>query len=76
MDLKNLDDMLAICAKYPRIIHIKVDNESIFVSFKGDKPEVEFKSSSIPFKSDMPPDDVMLFAATEDVDELMKEREA
>lgn len=50
------------------------EDKLIHVEFFPSQPIVQ--TQSIPLTNDMPPDDVMLFAATEDLDELMKSREA
>lgn len=38
------------------------------------EPRMPVQASTMPALNDMPPDDVMMFAATEDVEELMKQR--
>jgi hypothetical protein len=43
------------------------------IEFFRDTPQVQ-AVTSMPQVTDMPPDDVMLFAATEDPDEAMKAR--
>jgi hypothetical protein len=43
-----------------------------YVEFFQTTPQVQ--TSTMPMIDNMPPDDVMMFAATEDVEELMKQR--
>lgn len=48
------------------------NEQVVHIEFFPTTPEVQ--ASALPPALDMPPDDVMLFAATEDPDELMKSR--
>lgn len=70
-----LKETLDLLMQYPRIKTISVDQDgkgATTIEFFPPTPEVQ--ASSISSALDMPSDDVMLFAATEDPDELMKSR--
>ena len=64
------EDIREFIKKVPNVKKIKIDN--VEVELYPSKSEVQ--TSAMPSLVDIPPDDVMLFAATEDVDELMKQR--
>lgn len=80
MDLNKLTEMLDIIASRPRIKSISVTQDDagiINIELFPATPQVQaYDIGKVVGKglTDMPPDDVMLFAATEDVDELIKQR--
>lgn len=72
-----LKETLDLIMQYPRIKHIGFDCDTGnigHVELYPSQPQVQ--SQQLPMANDMPPDDVMMFAATEDVDELMEQRKA
>ena len=72
MELKDTLDMLK---NYPNVQTVVVHQDGGFeISFFENETSKVVKAEPFPVMSDMPPDDVMLFASTEDVAELMKQR--
>jgi hypothetical protein len=74
MGLKDTLDMLK---DYPNVQAVVMHQDGGFeISFFESKSLGAVEMATVPKFQDMPPDDVMLFAATEDVDDLMKQRNA
>lgn len=75
-----LKETLDLIMKYPRIKTIAYGEvpgkypEIVNIELYPDQPQVQ--TSQFPMINDMPPDDIMQFAATEDIDELLKQRKA
>lgn len=68
------DDLLALKDVGVKAATFHHDGALLQVEFFESKMPVV--ASEVPQFNDIPPDDVMLFAATEDIEELMKQRKA
>lgn len=64
--------------KYPRLKSISVtqDGKATFIELFEVPPTREVITHDLPMTDLMPPDDVMLFAATEDPEEVMEDRKS
>ena len=70
-----MKETLDLVMSYSRIKAISFEGDKIFhVDLYPEMPTVQ--PINLTQTNDMPPDDVMIFAATEDVEELMKHRKA
>ena len=70
-----MKETLDLVMSYPRIKTIDFDGDRVIhLELYPEMPTVQ--PINLTQTNDMPPDDVMLFAATEDVEELMKHRKA
>lgn len=77
-----LKDVLELLKNYPNVAEVELHPDDGLRVTMFEPPKHEDKLSAAPeqtastveLKEIMPPDDVMLFAATEDIDELMKQR--
>ena len=71
-----IKETLDLLMRYPRLksAQFSPDGEVLAVELIPEAAPVQ--AAQLPLTNDMPPDDVMLFAATEDIDELMQGRRA
>jgi len=66
-----VDDIFTIYRQIPNLKSLKIEGIEIELY----QPSTPVQVASMPYVPDMPPDDVMMFAATEDVDDLMRQRQ-
>lgn len=68
-------EVLQLMTEFKNIKSIRViPNKEMVLEVEQFPPQPSVQTAQLPFKDDMPPDDVMMFAATEDIEELMKQR--
>lgn len=73
-------ELLDLLKQYPNVKRIQAfpgkDTVIEIEMFEPKKEVQEVDIPTLPLGAQMPPDDVMQFAATEDIEELMKQRES
>jgi hypothetical protein len=75
--MEQLRNLLDLCRQYPEVKRVETNREGwMTVEFHERRPAVALNEPPFNLADSLPPDDVMLFAATEDIDELMKSRAA
>lgn len=71
--LRDLESILKLSKLYPNVKLISLaGNHTLEVHFHEEHQKE--MQTVFPHAAEMPPDDVMLFAATEDIDELLNQR--
>lgn len=71
MGLAEIRDLLDLAKCYPGVRVIDVPG---LVRIEIDPPPIPITAVEVPMVDLMPPDDVMMFAATEDPEEAIKQR--
>ena len=73
MDLKETIELLIT---YPRLKKVAIESDKRWEFEFYEAPKETTDPTKMIFDESMPPDDVMLYAATEDIDDLMKQKKA